>query len=548
MKPSATGGVCSNGKANSCNSALTEHQVGGNCGGRGLRYGCCTGTTILNSCVGLPTTTGIQCAGSATANSCHEDYVGGIPATDAATGGTYTHGTSGLIQLPADVPLNTAGAALDTSCTAGIGGTTGTTYGATPHCQPGSAKYFVTCFIPKGAIVHVSNVERLSEDLTVFKEPTAALDKTYYEGRLYNLDFTSPQQGDFNRPDLKEFSTGLAGDCVVLTQATDCSQAYTVSSDTYFVGLSYNTVTGQYEDQHRSMMFNLENADKDKGVMGDIKGGIASHQALAQGKVNELPQGNYNICYATMNSECDQPEDFSMLSKTIEILPRPMTGATLRAHVTVQLGHDMVVDWSSNKGLSPQDMIGETWIGLYDKGACLDTHPQTLRHMCQPDGGRQQPIAYRTLETVKMMGGYCESDTDCLPAQWKEKCEQHHDPTDAACNSGSHMTMCYQNRCTGGIDTGTVRFSQSEYMNSGDYDVRLFQGDARNKNGIFCGGMTGTPSETYTQCVYESSVAASVKVYNDFSNIADLNGIAGLEAVFLGDLITMAQAPQVTDL
>jgi len=461
---------------------------------------------------------------------------------------TTTDPGTGLIQLPTDVTLSTVGAALDTSCTAGIGGTTGTTYGATPHCQPGSAKYFVTCFIPKGAIVHVSNVERLSEDLTILKEPTAALDKTYYEGRMYNLDFTSPQQGDFNRPDLKEFSTGLAGDCVVLTQATDCSQAYTVSSDTYFVGLYYNTVTGQYEDQHRSMRFDLEQADQDKGVMGDIKGGIASHQALAQGKVNELPQGNYKICYATMNSECDQPEDFSMLSKTIEILPRPMTGATLRAHVTVQLGHDMVVDWSSNKGLSSQDMIGETWIGLYDKGACLDTHPQTLRHMCQPEGGRKQPIAYRTLETVKMMGGYCESDTDCLPAQWKEKCEQHHDPTDAACNSGSHMTMCYQNRCTGGIDSGTVRFAQSEYMSSGDYDIRLFQGDARNKNGIFCGGMTGTPSETYTQCVYESSVAASVKVYNDFSNIADLNGVAGLEGVWHGDLFTAAKAPSIKHL
>jgi len=461
--------------------------------------------------------------------------------------GTSFASGAGLIQLPTDVTLNTWGAANDTSCTVGLGkhGGTGTTYGATPNCQPGSARYLVSCFIPKGAIVQSSNVARLSEDLTVLKEPTAALRETYHQGKIYNLDFTSPQQGDFDKPDLKEFSTGLAGDCVVLTQATDCSQAYDVSQDSYFVGLYFNTKTGQYEDQHRSMMMSLDQADSDKSVMGDIKGGIASYEALAQGKVNELPEGTYKICYATMNSECDNPEDFSMLTKEIEILPRSDTAATLRAQMMVQLGHDILVDWSSNNGLSTQDMIGKTWVGLYDKGACIDTQPQTLRHQCQPEGGRQQPIAYRSLETVKMLGGYCETTADCFPAEWKAKCDQHHDPTDTACDSGSHISMCYKNQCTGGTDRGTVRFDVSEYAQAGDYEVRLFQGDARNKNGIFCGGITGTPHETYTQCVYESSVNASIKVYTGEDNLADLNAVVGIEMYFSGALRTMAKAPKV---
>jgi len=356
------------------------------------------------------------------------------------------------------------------------------------------------------------------------------------------MDFTSPQQGDFNRPDLKEFSTGLVGDCVVLTQATDCSQAYDLTAENYFVGLYFNTATGQYEDQHRSMMMSLDQADTDTEVMGDIKGGVAGLQALAQGKVNELPVGTYKICYATMNSECNHPEDFSMLSKEIEILPRPDTSATLRVHMTVQLGHDILVDWSSNIGLSSQDMIGETWVGLYDKGACVDTHPQTLRHQCQPEGGRQQPIAYRSLEKVRMLGGYCETNADCLPADWRAKCEQHHDPTDGSCDTDRHLTTCRNNQCTGGIDSGTVRFSVSEYGQAGDYDVRLFQGDARNKNGIFCGGMQDTPHETYTQCVYESSVNASIKVYSGNDNLADLSATPGLEVVFNGNLHTMATA------
>jgi hypothetical protein len=464
---------------------------------------------------------------------------------------TSVTGNAGLIQLPADTPLTTAGAANDTSCTDGLGGETGGTRipMATSKCQPGSAKYFVTCFIPKGAVVQVDNVERLSEDLTILIEPTAGLDSSYEQGRIYNLDFTSPQQGDYNRPENKEFSTGLPGDCVVLTQASDCSQAYSVSSDSYFLDVQF--IDGTYQEQHRSMKMSLDEADVDTLTMGDTKGGVASTRALAEGKVNELPAGTYNICYATMNSECDHAADFSMLTKQIEILPRSATGATLMVHKTVQLGHDIQVDWSSNKGLSSQDMIGETWVGLFDKDACLDTYPQTDRHKCKPLGGRQQPIAYRALKSVKMLGGTCQSDEDCHPQVWKEKCQGHHDPTDETCASGRHMSLCLkktgqaEGTCTGGIDSGRLRFSQSEYLQAGEYDVRIFQGDSRNKNGIFCGGMQNTPHETYNQCVYESSVSASLLVYSGHDNVVDLNALPGMEMVWSNGRKISAKAPQI---
>jgi hypothetical protein len=287
-------------------------------------------------------------------------------------------------------------------------------------------------------------------------------------------------------------------------------------------------------------MMVLDEADADTTMNGDVKGGVASYRALAMGKVNELPEGMYKVCYATMNSECDDPEDFKMLSKQIEIMPPSATGATLKVHVTVQLGHDIVVEWSSNRRLSPQDMMGETWVGLYDKDACVDVHPQALKHKCRPEGGRQQPLASRALETVRTMGGYCQTDADCHQAEFKASCPGHHDPTDPACTSGEHFSMCYQNRCTGGLDQGVVRFSYDEYHRAGDYDIRLFQGDSRNQNGYFCGGMTGAPNEVYMQCVLESSVNASVKVYNNRENLEDLEFTPGFEVSFNGNRGTFA--------
>jgi hypothetical protein len=394
----------------------------------------------------------------------------------------------------------------------------------------------VSCFIPAGAVVKDTNVHKISEDLTILKEPTASLETAYHVGKIHHLDFTSPQQGNYNAPETKEFSTGLPGDCLVLTQASDCSQAYDSNPDSYFLGAQYDETTGLVTEQHRSLKMSLEEADKDSSVYGDVKGGVATFNALAQGKVNELPEGTYNLCYATMNSECDHPEDFSMLSKKIEILPASATGATLTVQMTVQLGHDMIVEWSSNKGLSPQDMMGESWVGLYDKDACIDTHPQTLRHNCRPEGGRQQPLAAVQLKTVRMMGGHCQTTADCLPEEWKSKCQSHHlHSSDHSCSNGEHQTMCYKGQCTGGIDHGVVRFKYDEYVRAGDYDVRMFTGDSRNRNGYMCGGMRSVPHEVYTQCVLESTVNATVKVYNNLENLEDLDSMPGLEVMFRGN-------------
>merc|ERR1712070_974852 len=97
-------------------------------------------------------------------------------------------------------------------------------------------------------------------------------------------------------------------------------------------------------------------------------------------------------------------------------------------------GQDIVVSWESSIGLRTNVLSQpQAWIGLFNAGEC--SSEDEWRNECY--------VAYQFLEV--------------------------------------------------GISTGTVRFSQDNYKNAGDFDVRFFNGDTRNGQGKVCRGLTASP-------------------------------------------------------
>merc|ERR1711918_266875 len=113
-----------------------------------------------------------------------------------------------------------------------------------------------------------------------------------------------------------------------------------------------------------------DSVDSDGNTLSE-KGGAAQVQAIATGKVNELPTGVYKICYATKNSEGDDNGDFKMLGREIEILPSTMTRPEMTVPRTVLLGQDLVVEWSSTINLQTRLQSENSWIGLFRNGTCM---------------------------------------------------------------------------------------------------------------------------------------------------------------------------------
>jgi len=320
----------------------------------------------------------------------------------------------------------------------------------------------VACFIPAGAIRTLpSNVKQLDDVLTIIKEPTDALIPIWFQYQVHELKFTQPQQGlwtgvESSPPDYKNMATGLPGDLGVL-QKNDCTDVHSISTSNY-----------EFEQGH-SARFTLQEAGGDVGT-GDEKGGTATENALAIGKVNELSVGIYKICYATATSGADSQEDFKELTKTIEILPTPATKPTLSVPRSVILGQDIVVSWASNGGLQEVQSDGNSWLGLFSKDSCPTTH-------------------------------------DCY--------------------------VSYQ-FISANAFTGTVIFSQSDYKFSGVFEVRHFKGTTRNGQGIVCRGQPGVPSETYVRCRLEAATTSEVITVagQDIEQTEDLALRPGLEAVF----------------
>jgi hypothetical protein len=324
------------------------------------------------------------------------------------------------------------------------------------------AWYLVACFIPAGAVKdRVENVKQLDDRLTIFKEPTDALVTSWFQHQVHELRFTQPQTGyyDYTGAKASNFATGQVGDIVVL-QKSNCTGANIVNTSGYGFGLG------------QSAKFTLEEAGN--VTTGDEKGGTAKVWPLATGKVNELSTGIYKICYATASSEGESQVDFKMLGETIEILPTPATKPSLSVPRTVFMGQDIVVSWASNHGLQDISSKPNSWIGLFEAGACA-TGDHDL-HTC-----------------------------------WK-----------------AYQFIAARNQ------TGTVIFSQSEYMISGLYEVRYFDGDTRNGQGEQCNGLQNVNSETYVTChLTPAATSETINVQGTYvENIEDVSTQPGLEAVF----------------
>jgi len=323
-----------------------------------------------------------------------------------------------------------------------------------------TAWYMVACLIPAGADKTLpSNVQQLNDVLTVIKEPTDALITTWFQTSIHEMRFTQPQMGDragsASAPASSIVATGQAGDIIVL-QKLNCDGVHAISANSFVTGQTY------------SAKIVLEEAGKHS--TGDERGGTAKEYPLAIGKVNELPIGVYKICYATKASGGEAQTDFKELTKTFEILQTPATKPSVSIPRSIVLGQDIVVSWSSNIGFSSVNSDASSWLGLFAKDSCTDTHD------CY--------VAYQFIDAR--------------------------------------------------TETGTVIFSQSSYKSSGLYEVRYFSGGARNGQGVECKGLPGVPGETYINCKLSAEVTSEpVNVGgSDIDETEDLSLITGLEAVF----------------
>ena len=162
---------------------------------------------------------------------------------------------------------------------------------------------------------------------------------------------------------------------------------------------------------------------------------------------------------------------------TVEIMDPPAMTPRLTVPRTVMLGQDVIIHWQANIGLQARTAPAGTWIGIYEKDACLAE--DEWRHKC-----------YKAFQFV-----------------------------------GANE------------ESGTVRFSQSDYKVGGEYDVRFFEGDSRNGQGEICRGLTGISGDTYVACMLEPKVtSSSIHIHGpDMRDLEDLDSQPGLEVVFAGN-------------
>jgi hypothetical protein len=369
-------------------------------------------------------------------------------------------------------------------------------------------KYLSTCFIPAGTIEklingvncpldqpnsqtnpnggtcgsYLSNAVRLQDDLQVFPEPTDALVTQHFRGEIYELAFNMPQWGV---PGTKHFATGQAGDIIVFKRDS-CAGVQDIQPSTYYLGV-YNSMK----------MVLTQNTASDTGDYG----GSARETAIAKAKVNELPAGSYRICYATKESLGEDESDYKELGIKLHIDPEPVTAPALTVPRTVQLGQNLVIHWASIAG---KVQGANSWIGLYYKGTCMP----------QPTRGNYGADVFDD--------GYSR---DYLQVATNDNIE--HSPHE-----------CYKTYrfIKEGTSSGTVMFSPQEYKVAGEYDVRFFQGDSRNGQGIVCKGLLDSDQDTYVKCSLEAAlISSSIHVYANNDMLDDLDAIPGMEAYFDSD-------------
>lgn len=363
------------------------------------------------------------------------------------------------------------------------------------------------------------NAHRLEDYLQVLPEPTANLKETHNHTEVFDLKFNEPSFGTFWRSTNHwcsdantflhpcgarqsdrgfggssslccqappNFAAGSPGDVVVFKKETaagtgDCNGVEAITDADYFIGAQYTRkMVLTTIDSDRTSQTDNARSDLSQGALRSVsaKGAEASHLTIAQSKVNELPEGFYTICYATAESGADDNADFVKLTKSLEIVPKTVTGPLLQTPRTVLLGHNINVIWGASSGLHVMQSETFSWIGLFKTGEC-------------PNG------------------------------------------------SGEFQNKCYlasQTVDAGIAGTGTVTFAASDYkLEAGSYEVRYFDGTSRDKQGVVCRGMPNVEKSTYTYCVLESVLTSSpIVVYTGRNNLEDATATPGLEFVFNG--------------
>jgi hypothetical protein len=282
------------------------------------------------------------------------------------------------------------------------------------------------------------------------------------------------------------FASGSPDDIVVLKKEAeqgtgDCTGVELITDGDYFVG-------SQYSRKMKLSTIDDDRTTQTSPIRSDLtlsqlraaseKGAEASHHTIAAGKVNELPEGFYTICYATAESGGDDNADFVKLSSSIQILPKTAVGPSLQIPRTVLLGHNINVRWSATAGLHTKPSESHSWIGLFNAGECPN------------DSGEFQNKCYLAAQTVD----------DGISGE------------------------------------GVVTFQPTDYkLSTGTYEVRYFDGISRDSHGVVCRGMPRVARDTYINCVLESVVSSSpIVVYSGMNKMDDQTDIPGLEFVFDG--------------
>lgn len=353
------------------------------------------------------------------------------------------------------------------------------------------------------------NVVKLTDELQLFTEPTQALVTSWFKNHVYELKFTQPQFGVYGT---KTFSAGYKGDFVVL-QKDNCDDVHAVTSVNYV----RNGAAPRDSHAHSAKMTLEEYGTftDHRGHVGDEKGGAALIKAVAQGKLNELPVGIYKICYATAESDGDDPNDYKQLGESFEILPTTATRPSMSTPRSVLLGNDIVVHWESTVQLQTRLQSQNSWVGLYENGTCMGTYG---RHGDE----------WTEHENRVIMNQF-ENQYDITPMQKLTdtgRTEEYVESTQHEC----HISWQF---IEGGVQSGVVRFSQKDYKNGGLYNIRFFQGDSRNVQGRICRGLTNVNDETYVQCILEANlISEPIEVFADPHKVDNFNVIPGMEVMF----------------
>lgn len=202
--------------------------------------------------------------------------------------------------------------------------------------------------------------------------------------------------------------------------------------------------------------------DGPSGPLMVSKNSTLDRDELMAGRVNELEEGFYTLCYATSESGGNSNHDFSALSTPLH-LTTLVTYPTVAAPRQVAVGDVLVVRWTAASGTVSST---DDWIGVFEYGACP-----------QPDLS-QQPLIGQSI------------------------------------GNGMHLTQnkCYKlsKQLVAGLSSGEVRFETATL--SGEVEARFFAGSSRDSQGNVCRRLHGTQDESFKYCALES-VASSGKIF-----------------------------------